>query len=71
MLQNMERDSVTFITTSQAARRLSVAEGTIRSWERSGRLHAQRAGLVRLFDVKDIERLAIEREEQARVRAAA
>ena len=73
MLLCMEQqNAAALITTSQAARILGVAEVTVRGWERAGRLQAIRTGHgVRLFDVEEIERLAIEREAAARARAAA
>jgi DNA-binding transcriptional MerR regulator len=51
------------LTTSGVARRLSVAEVTVRSWVRLGRLRAlatTQSG-IRLFDPVEVERLAAKR----------
>ena len=51
-----------FLLTNDAARLLNVSPQTIRVWERAGRLAAVKtAGGVRLFDRRDVERLARER----------
>ena len=51
------------LLTSEVARINAVAPETVRLWERSGRLRAVKtAGGVRLFDRRDVERLARERE---------
>ena len=44
------------LTTSQAARAIGVAEGTVRSWIRSGRLQATRTPHGALIDRRDVER---------------
>jgi excisionase family DNA binding protein len=49
------------LLTSEAARILRVSAETVRLWERSGRLPAQKTGRgVRLFDRRDVLRLAQE-----------
>jgi excisionase family DNA binding protein len=51
------------LLTSSAARILNVTPDTVRAWERSGRLPAVKTDRgVRLFDRRDVERLARERE---------
>jgi DNA-binding transcriptional MerR regulator len=53
------------LLTSQVARLLDVAPETIRLWERQGILPAVKTDKgVRLFDRRDVERLAREREER-------
>lgn len=50
------------ILTTEAARILHVSAETIRHWERVGKLPATKtAGGVRLFERRDVERLARER----------
>jgi excisionase family DNA binding protein len=54
------------ILTTEAAHILAVSAETVRLWERAGRLPALRtSGGVRLFDRRDVERLARERREAA------
>ena len=51
------------LLTSEAAQALHVSEGTVRQWERLGRLRAVKTARgVRLFDRRDVERLARERQ---------
>ena len=51
------------ILTGEASRITKVTPDTIRAWARSGRLPARKlAGGVRLFDRRDVQRLAEERE---------
>ena len=51
-----------FLLTNDAARLLNVSPQTIRVWERAGRLVAVKTARgVRLFDRRDVERLARER----------
>jgi excisionase family DNA binding protein len=50
-----------YLTTGAAARILEVSENTVRKYEADCRLHAVRAGNLRLFRRVDVERLAIER----------
>ena len=51
------------VMTSEAARRLRVSPQTLRLWERLGQIDAIKTSAgVRLFDPRDIERLASERE---------
>ena len=51
------------LLTSEAARVFGVTPETVRHWERVGRLPAQETATgVRLFDRRDVERLARERE---------
>ena len=58
-------DNIDPILTTEAARILHVSAETIRLWERRGRLPALKTERgVRLFDRRDVERLAREREEQ-------
>ena len=45
------------LTTSKAARRLSVASETLRSWVRSGTLPATATPLGLVFDEADVEAL--------------
>lgn len=50
------------VLTSEAARILDVSSETVRLWERRGRLPALKTEKgVRLFNRRDIERLACER----------
>ena len=54
--------STDLLLTGEAARVLDVSADTIRLWERTGRLPAVKTARgVRLFDRRDIERLARER----------
>lgn len=54
-----------FLLTNDAARRLNVSPQTIRVWERAGRLPAVKTERgTRLFDRRDVEQLAREREER-------
>mgnify|MGYP002633057286 CR=1 FL=1 len=47
------------ILTSTAAQILRISEGTVRLWERTGRLHAVKtSGGVRLFDRAEVTALA-------------
>ena len=58
-----------FFLTSQAARAFGVSPETVRLWERRGVLPALKTvGGVRLFDRRDVERLAQQRRENADVR---
>ena len=50
-------DTRDLLSTGQAARALGVAEGTVRSWIRSGRLPSARTALGALIDRRDIERI--------------
>ena len=51
-----------YLLTNDAARLLNVSPQTIRLWERTGRLPAVKTTRgVRLFDRRDVERLARER----------
>ena len=57
----------TFLLTNDAAYILKVAPDTVRYLEKTGRLPALKtSGGVRLFDKKDVERLAREREARSR-----
>jgi excisionase family DNA binding protein len=57
------------LLTSEVARILDVSAETIRLWERSGRLPARKTEKgVRLFDRRDVERLARERQARERVK---
>ena len=57
----------TFLLTNDAAYILKVAPDTVRYPEKTGRLPALKtSGGVRLFDKKDVERLAREREARSR-----
>jgi excisionase family DNA binding protein len=61
-----------FLLTNEAARVLGVSPQTVRVLERTGRLPALRTeGGVRLFDRRDVERLAREREERRSAAPAA
>ena len=54
------------LLTSEAARILGVAPQTLRLWEKLGHVKALKtAAGVRLFDPRDIERLARQRELRA------
>jgi excisionase family DNA binding protein len=54
-----------FLLTSEVARIFEVVPATIRLWERQGRIKAVRTnGGVRLFNRRDVERLARERERE-------
>jgi DNA-binding transcriptional MerR regulator len=54
------------VLTSEAARILNVSPQTVRIWERIGRLRAVKAAKgVRVFDRRDVDRLARERLELA------
>jgi excisionase family DNA binding protein len=56
-------DALSPLLTSDVARLLSVSSDTVRLWERLGRLPALKtAGGTRLFDRRDVEQLARERE---------
>lgn len=48
-----------YLTTSQAAEFLGVSAGTVRNWERAGRLRAHRHPIngYRLFDPRDLKDL--------------
>jgi len=47
------------LTISQAARLLGISTGTLRNWDRSGKLKAHRNPLTayRLYDLRDLEAL--------------
>ncbi len=47
-----------FLLTGAVARALGVSERTVMNWADRGRLRTVRAGRVRLFDAKQVERLA-------------
>ena len=52
----------TLLLTSEVARSLNVSSDSIRLWERTGRLPAQRtAAGVRVFRREDVDRFACER----------
>ena len=54
------------LLTSEVAQILHVSAVTVRLWERQGRLSALKTGRgLRLFDRRDVERLARERETRA------
>ncbi|MGE3576793.1 MAG: MerR family transcriptional regulator [Dehalococcoidia bacterium] len=58
----MRTDTGALLHTSDVARILGVAETTVYLWERKGRLRALRTSRgVRLFDPREIERVARER----------
>ena len=60
------------VLTTEAARILNVSQETVRQWERRGILPAHKTARgVRLFDRRDVERLARERERAGRVSAPA
>lgn len=59
---NIDLGTIDAVLTSEAARILDVSPETIRTWERTGRLPAVRTRKgMRLFDRRDVERLAQER----------
>ena len=59
------------LLTSEAARILKVSPQTLRLWERLGRIDALKtAAGVRIFDPRDVERLAQEREARQASRSA-
>jgi excisionase family DNA binding protein len=63
---------MTMLTTSSVARRLGVAEVTVRLWARTGRLRATRTETgLRLFAPADVERLADEIKRHQGPRSAA
>ena len=54
--------SIDLVLSGEAARILNVSVDTVRLWERLGRLPALKTATgVRLFDRRDVERLARER----------
>ena len=54
------------LLTNEAARVLAVSPETVRFWERVGRLRAVKtASGLRLFDRRDVERLARDREARS------
>jgi excisionase family DNA binding protein len=56
-------DASDLLLTGSVARLLNVSAETVRLWERTGRLPAIRVdGRVRLFERRDVQRLARERE---------
>jgi DNA-binding transcriptional MerR regulator len=60
---------VEWLTVSAVARRLGVAEATVRYYERAGRLSPQRASNgTRLYQPADVDRLAEQRERAAALR---
>jgi excisionase family DNA binding protein len=64
---NAEANTVPLLT-SEVARILNVTPETVRLWERIGRLHAVKTARgVRLFDRRDVEHLARERQASAEV----
>lgn len=57
-------------TTSEAARRVGVSEGSIRKWEREGRLPAVKSERgTRFFTLEDLDRFAAQRGQAGRKRA--
>jgi excisionase family DNA binding protein len=63
---------INVLLTSEVAQMLGVSEGTVRVWERSGRLRATKTARgVRLFDRRDVERLARERNRSTSAKATA
>ncbi len=55
-----------YYSIGEAAQKLGVAIDTVRRWEKSGRLHADRtAGGMRLFSIEEIERLLPLTKQQA------
>ena len=64
---NANAAPASFLLTNDAARYLSVSPQTIRVWERRGKLSAVKTERgVRLFDRRDVERLARERQSTGR-----
>lgn len=53
------------LTTSQAARRLSLSYSRVRQLSEEGRIRTIRTPLGRLFDADEVERFARERELSA------
>ena len=54
------------VFVSEASRILSLSCDTVRAWEKTGRLRAVRVGKgIRLFDRRDLERIAQERKAAA------
>jgi excisionase family DNA binding protein len=67
MQSSESQENVAPLLTAEAAQLLGVSEATVRLWERHGRLDAiKTARGVRLFDRRDIERLARERAQRSR-----
>jgi len=60
-----------YILTKEAARLLDLTPNTVRLLERRGELSAERAGSVRLFDRRVVERVARKRAKRARAQEAA
>jgi DNA-binding transcriptional MerR regulator len=60
-------DSINLLLlTGDVARILQVSAETVRLYERLGRLHARKTARgIRLFDRRDVERLARERAQQS------
>lgn len=55
-----------YVLTAEAARIVGVVPATVRWWEKSGRLPAERTGDgTRLFKRADVERMARERRERS------
>jgi excisionase family DNA binding protein len=60
------------VLSGEAAQILHVSVDTVRLWERLGRLRAMKTSRgVRLFERRDVERLAREREATAHERTSA
>ncbi len=56
-----------YLSVGDAAKRLGVVPATVKRMVRTGRLHpvARTVGGITLFDPAEVERLSIERSEQA------
>lgn len=63
--------SATILGTTDVALRLGCSTERVRQLEREGKLSAEKTPRgVRVFNVEEVERLAAEREQQKRARAA-
>ena len=59
------------LLTSEVARICAVSSETVREWERSGRLSAEKTATgVRLFDPREVAALAEARRQQGHARAS-
>ena len=69
--QSREREpDAPFLTTMQVARILDRSSETVRTYERSGRLHARKtAGGMRLFREEDVRNFAAILKERSEARA--
>ena len=68
----MDTNRLKLLTVKEAARRLGVAENTLRSWADKGRIpFARTPGNYRVFDPEVIERIRAEMEASAMGKLAA